>query len=145
MAALQSNTTDDASSQPIMKIHSNNYQVDGDVTVYPEELNILIVALRHSVLSTAMFSSFEVPMSWLSMAGSTASYNKTLDTVTFNLINCKKFFLTKKFFFKTLAIPNSPHFYKVTNEQVLHIFNEMGYQPTLLKISEFKKSSLPSL
>ena len=47
MDAVQSNTTDDASSQqPIMKIQSSNYQVDGDVTVYLEELEMLIMALK---------------------------------------------------------------------------------------------------
>lgn len=73
-----------------MKIPINNYQVDGDVTVYPEELKMLIITLKHSVLSIAMFNSFEVPISWLSMAGSTTSYSKTVDTVTFNLINEKE-------------------------------------------------------
>ena len=33
-----SQTTEDVSSQPIMKLQINNYQVKSDVTVYPEEL-----------------------------------------------------------------------------------------------------------
>ena len=52
MAANQSATIEDVSSQPIMKIQSTNYQVERDVSLYPKELQMLIVALKHSVLST---------------------------------------------------------------------------------------------
>lgn len=60
----------------------------------------------------------------------------------FNLINDKKFHLSKKLLCQILEDPNSPPFYKVMNEHVLHMFNEIGYQLTLTKITEFKKSSL---
>ena len=62
MMAKQSQTTEDVSSQPIMKIQSTNYQVHGDVDAYPKGLQMLIVALQNSVLSTTMFNSFLVPL-----------------------------------------------------------------------------------
>ena len=74
MAATQSNTKE-VISKSLMKIQSTNFQVDPNVSSYPEELKMLIVALKKSALSTAMFSSFPVPMTWLSMAASTASFN----------------------------------------------------------------------
>ena len=98
-----------------MKIQSTNYQVDPTVSSYPEELKMLVVALKTSPLSTAMFNSFSVPMSWLSMAASTASYNYTTDVITFNLVNNKTVRLTKNMFIKFLNIPNNPPFFKPTN------------------------------
>ena len=145
MAAAQTNTTDKVASQPIMKIQSTNYQVEADVLMYPEELKIVIVALQHAGLATAMFNAFDVPMSWLSMAGSTATYNKALDVVTFNLVNDKWFRLTNRMFAQILEIPNSPPFYKVSTDQIIFMFNDMGHQPTLTKISDFKKSGLPCI
>lgn len=61
------------------------------------------------------------------------------------MVNDKKFRLSKKLFAQILEIHNSPPFYKVTNEQVIHMFNGLGYQSILTKISEFKKSSLPCI
>ena len=149
MAATNANvdpsqTTDDITSQPLMKIQST-IRVQSDVTQYPEELQILIVALQNSSLSMAMFSSFSMPMTWLSLASSTAVYSKTMKVVTFQLINDKKFKLTMKLFAQILNIPTVERFYEVSNEQVLHMFNEMGYQQVLTKISGLKKFYLPCI
>ncbi|KAL7615776.1 hypothetical protein Lser_V15G03372 [Lactuca serriola] len=145
MAAAQTHTTKDASSQPIMKLQITNYQGEADVALYPDERKMVIIALQHSGLSTAIFKSFDVPMPWLSMAGSTATYSNSMDFVTFNLVNDKKVRLTKKLFTQILEIPNSSPFYKVSNGQIIHMFNEMGHQPALTKISDFKKSGLPCI
>lgn len=145
MAAKQSQTTEDVSCQPIMKIQSTNYQVLGDVDAYPEGLQMFIIALQNFVLSTSMFNSFLVPLSWLSLTGSTTTYSKTMKIVTFQLVNDKKFRLSKKLFAQILNIPNVETFYKVTNEQVIHMYNEMGYQPILTKVSDFKKYGLPCI
>ena len=59
-----------------MKIQSNNYQVESNVSLYPDDLKILIVVLKRPVLATTMFKSFVVPLTWLSIAASTASFNK---------------------------------------------------------------------
>ncbi|KAL7601073.1 hypothetical protein Lser_V15G24877 [Lactuca serriola] len=144
MAATNSNT-DEVLSQSLMKIQSTNYQVDPTVSAYPEDLKMLIVALKRSLLSTAMFRSFPVPMVWLSRAASTASYNHTADVITFNLINNKRVKLSKNLFVEFLQIPNNPPFVKPVNSQIIHMFNEMGHQPELEKISDFRKSGLPCI
>ncbi|KAL7612549.1 hypothetical protein Lser_V15G06652 [Lactuca serriola] len=141
MAATQSNT-DEVLSQSLMKIQSTNYQVDPNVSSYPEELKMLIVALKRSPLSTSMFSSFSVPMIWLSLEASTASYNHTADVITFNLTKNKWVKLSKKMFVEILQIPNNPPFVKPVNSQIFHMFNEKGHQPELEKINEFRKSGL---
>lgn len=123
--------------QPLMKIQSTNLQVQSDVSVYHEELQVLIFAHRNSILSKVMFDAFVVLVSWLSLDESTTTYNKTLDSVTFSPVNEKKFRISKKNFAHILGIPNASPFYKVTNEKILYMFNEMGYQPPLTKISEF--------
>ncbi|KAL7586161.1 hypothetical protein Lser_V15G40639 [Lactuca serriola] len=144
MAVTNSNT-DEVLSQSLMKIQSTNYQVDPNVSAYPEELKMLIVALKRSPLSTAMFRSFPVPMIWLSRAASTASYNHMVDVITFNLINNKRVKLSKNLFVEFLEIPNNPPFVKPVNSQIIHMFNEMGHQPELEKISDFRKSGLPCI
>ena len=83
MAATQSNTKE-VISKSLMKIQSMNFQVDPNVSSYPEELKMLIVALKKSALSTAMFSSFPVPMTLLSMVASTASFNYATNVITFD-------------------------------------------------------------
>lgn len=106
---------------------------------------MLIVALQHSGLAIKMFNSFPVPMSWLSIAGSTASYCKVTNAITFHLVSDKKVPLTKKIFTQILEIPNSPPFYKPSNIQIVYMFNEMGHQPPLTKISDIKQSGLPCI
>ncbi|KAL7607644.1 hypothetical protein Lser_V15G16187 [Lactuca serriola] len=92
-----------------------------------------------------MFRFFPVPMIWLSHAASTASYNHTADVITFNLVNNKRVKLSKNLFVEFLEIPNNPPFVKPVNSQIIHMFNEMGHQPELEKISDFRKSGLPCI
>lgn len=82
-------------------------------------------------------------MTWFSFVGSTALFNKTTKVVMFQLENDKKYKRSMKQFTQILNIPNIEPFYEVATEQIVHIFNEMGHQPPLTKISYFKKSSLP--
>ena len=89
MAAVQNSTTEEIASHPMIKIQSNNYQVESNASLYPEDLKMLIVALKRSVLATVMFKSFAVPITWLSMAASTTSFNKGTYILTFNLVNEK--------------------------------------------------------
>lgn len=42
-----------------------------------------------------------------------------------------------------MKLPYTSPVYEVTNEQVLFMFNEIGHQPPLTGISQFRKSSLP--
>lgn len=99
-----------------MKIQSTNFRVNPDVDQYPDKLRMLIVALQIPVLSTLMFSSFSIPMSWLSLAGSTTIYNKAMKLVTFQLTSDKKFKLTNKLFAQTLNLPTVDNFYEVSND-----------------------------
>ena len=89
-------STEDISSALVMKIQSTNYYVEGENSQCPEEFKMLIVALQHSVLSKAMFNSFSVPVLWLCQEGSTVTYNKASDTITFHLINDKKVRLSQR-------------------------------------------------
>lgn len=138
-----SQTADEDTSQALLKIQSTNYTVQPNVDVYPDELQMLIVALNHSVLSTVMSSYFAVLMTWLSLAGSIAVFNKTTKVVTFQHTNKKKYKLSKKQFAQILNIPNVEPFYEVMNEQVVHMFNDMGHQLPLTRIGDSKKSSPP--
>lgn len=106
---------------------------------------MLIVALNNSVLSTMTSSSFSVPITWLSLAGSTIVFNKTNKLVTFQRTNDKFYNLTKRKFAQILKLPNTGPFYEVTNEQVAHKFNKMGYQPPLTGNSHFCKTTLPCI
>ena len=74
-----------------------------------------------------------------------ASYNHTADVITFNLVNNKRVKLSKNLFVEFLEIPNNPPFVKPVNSQIIHMFNEMGHQPELEKISDFRKSGLPCI
>lgn len=87
-------TTEDATSQTSMKIQSSNFHVKLDVSKYPEELQMLIVALNHYVLSMVMSCLFSVPMTLLSLVGSTLAFNKITKVVMFQLTNEKKYKLT---------------------------------------------------
>ena len=84
-------------------------------------------------------------MLWLSLVDSTTVYNKAVNMITSQLTNEKNFKLTKKLFAQILNIPMLETFYEVSNEQVLQMFKEIGYQPILTKISDFKKSCLPCI
>ena len=65
--------------------------------------------------------------------------------ITFHLINDKKVRLSQRLFCQILDIPNTPPFVEFQFSQIIHMFNEMGYQPPLTKISDFKKSGLPKV
>ena len=115
------------------------------VDQYPEQLHMLIQTLNNSILSTMLSDSSAVPMTWISLVGSMVVFNKTTKVVTFQLMNSKIRKLTRKHFAQNMKLPVSCTFYEVTNDQVLHMFNEMGHQQVLTRISHFKKLSLPCI
>lgn len=92
-----------------------------------------------------MSVSLSVPMRWLSLAASMTVFNKSYKVVTFQLMNYKKYKLTKKQFARILKTPNTGQFYEVTNEQVVHTFNELVHQPPLKGLSLFRKTVLPCI
>ena len=48
-------------------------------------------------------------------------------------------------FTQILEIRNSTPFFQPSSAQILFMFNKMGHQPPLVKISDFKKSGLPCI
>lgn len=71
------NTNEEEISQPLLKIQISNLCLLPTIDQYHEQLQMLILALNHSVLSLVLLSSFGVPMTWLSLVGSTIVFNKT--------------------------------------------------------------------
>lgn len=106
---------------------------------------MLIQTLNNSVLFTSLSSSFAVPISWISLAVFTTMLKKTTKFITFQQTNSKRRKLTRKQFSQIVKFPVSGTFYEVSTDQVLHMFNEMGHEPILTGISNFKKSSLPCI
>lgn len=51
--------------------------------------------------------------------------------------------LTNKQCSQILKLPLKVQFEVPSHDQVLHMFNEMGYQPLILLLSSFKKSNIP--
>lgn len=106
---------------------------------------MLIQTLNNFDLSTSLSSSFPVPMSWISFAGSTAVFNKSTKFITFQLKNSNMRKLTRKNFAQIMKLPVSGTSYEVSTDQVHHLFNEMGHQTVLIGISHFETSSLPCI
>ncbi|CAI9299828.1 unnamed protein product [Lactuca saligna] len=133
---------DEDVSQPMMKIQTTNLYLVPSLDQYLEELRMCVQILNYFVLSTTLSSSFAIPMTWLSLDATTVVFNKSTKVVTFQLSNSKTNKLTRNQFSQMLQLPVFDTFYEVTNDQVVHMFNEMGHQPTLNGIIYFKKSGL---
>lgn len=98
-----------------------------------------------SIMGHGLTYSFAIPMNWPSLAYSTAVYNKFNEFFMFQM-ECKgKKRLLKKQFAQILQLPYEGSFEVLTSEQVLQMFNEMGYNPPISPISSFKKSNLSSV
>ncbi|CAH1422229.1 unnamed protein product [Lactuca virosa] len=136
-------TNEEDVSQPLMKIQTTNIHLVPYLDQYPNALRMLVQTFNNSVLSTTRSWSFSIRIEWLALAGSTVLFKKTTNMVSFQLSNSKTKKLTQKQFAQILKLPVSGTNYEVSNDQVLHMFNEMGHQPTLTGISHFKISSLP--
>ncbi|CAI9303324.1 unnamed protein product [Lactuca saligna] len=67
----------------------------------------MIGALNHSILSMVTSSSFSITMTWLSLASSTAMFNKPSQVVMLQLTNEKLYRLTKKQFAQILKLTNT--------------------------------------
>lgn len=64
------------SSDPQMKIQSNNVWFNRIASAYPEKLQLLVKCFDSSVLRYALNASFTISMMWLSLACSTVVYVK---------------------------------------------------------------------
>lgn len=84
-------------------------------------------------------------MKWLTLAYSTALYNKDRDLITFQMETKGKQNLTKKQFTRILMLKSHGSFETLAFDQVLAMLNEMGYNPPITLISAFRKFNLPSM
>lgn len=85
-----------------MKIQHTNLWLNPSLDFYPEELQMLVLALKKYVFHLALFSSFAIPMLRMSLTASTSIYNKTTKVVAFQLMSNKTKKLTKKQFSQIL-------------------------------------------
>ncbi|CAH1448792.1 unnamed protein product [Lactuca virosa] len=74
-----------------------------------------------------------------------AIYNKDVDVVTFQMESKGTKKLVKKQFTQILQLSAEGPFEVPSFDQVLPILNEMGYNPPISVISDFRKSKLPIL
>ncbi|CAH1412368.1 unnamed protein product [Lactuca virosa] len=88
----------------MIKIQNTNLRLVPTIDQYPEPIWMLVQTINNSVLSTALYSSLTVPMMWISLASSTAIFNKTTQVVTFQLRNSKTVKLTRKNFPQLLML-----------------------------------------
>lgn len=148
MAATQHNvdpftTNDKDISQPMLKIIHKNLRLILSLDVYPNELQLLVQILNNSGLSFAFYGTFSSPIQWLSLVSSMVLYNNKTIVVNFQITLSKTKKLIKKQFAQILNLPSLGNIYEFSTDQVIHMFNEIGHQHTLVNISSFKKSSLP--
>lgn len=128
-----------------MKVQSNNPYFYPFAVVYPEVVKTLVQVMKDSCLAHALSASFSIPMKQLSIVGSTDMYNKKTQIITFQLESQKIKRLNKKFISQILKLLFEGQFEVFTNEKVLHMFNEMGYQPLITLVCNFQKSNLSSV
>lgn len=115
----------------MMKIQTTNIHLVPSTDQYSEKLWMLVQTLNNPVLSTALSSSFALPMEQLSFSSSIVVFNKTNMVVMFQLVNPKMKKLTRKQFSQILKFLVSDTFYEVLTDQVLYMFNEMWNQQIL--------------
>ena len=97
-------TNDEEVSQQMMKIQTTNLHLVPSLDQYPEALRMLFQTFNNFVLSTALSSSFAIPMEWLLIVGSTIVFNKTTKVVTFQHLNSNTKKLTRKKFAQILKL-----------------------------------------
>ncbi|KAI3500875.1 hypothetical protein L1887_36702 [Cichorium endivia] len=115
----------------------------------------LVECLKKSVLGHALTYTPIVPATLVHRAHYTSNAlfdaNNQVKSVFYETIdnegNTKKVQLTKEKFAEALHLPiyNSKEMVVPSADQLVAMFNEMGYEPLLEKISMFKKAQLPDL
>ncbi|CAI9284980.1 unnamed protein product [Lactuca saligna] len=95
------------SSIPTLTVQSSNLLADLDSSHYPAALGIIVECLPHSALSKALTASKDVPLKLLSLAFSSAKYNKAKDVVSFEVTGGKVVQLSKPIFARLLGLPSS--------------------------------------
>ncbi|KAI3516185.1 hypothetical protein L1887_15096 [Cichorium endivia] len=154
MAESSSQTTE-AISVPVLKNQSSNLVLRNDLKLYPAPIDVVVECLKRSVLGHALTYTSVVPETLVHRAHYTSNAlfdaNNHVKSVFYETIDAKgktkKVQLTKEKFVEALHLPvyNSKEMVVPFADQLVNMFNEMGYEPLLEKISMFKKNQLPNL
>ncbi|KAI3691460.1 hypothetical protein L2E82_49819 [Cichorium intybus] len=121
MATKGSSQNTVAISIPVLKNQSANLYLRTDLQLYPQPIDALVECLKKSILGHALTCTPSIPATLVHRAHYTS--NALFDTEN----NVKS----------EIVVP--------TAEQLVDLFNEMGYEPPLAGISTFKKKHLPDL
>ncbi|KAL4562111.1 hypothetical protein LXL04_034305 [Taraxacum kok-saghyz] len=129
-----------ASSFPILELKNNNLYLNLITVFQPgaryfdDSFKSIFVCLKHSKISTALTLSKTVPISVLSRAYGTARYDKSSESMFFDLATNKSTSITKQHFCKLLNLPVSTeliHPDSVSNVDLINMCNKMETnQPT---------------
>ncbi|CAH1445305.1 unnamed protein product [Lactuca virosa] len=136
---------EEESSMPTLTSQSSNCQAILNPSKYPEPLQIMVECMKCSFLSRALSTAKEVPMRIVTLAFTTAIVNKMSDTVSFELQGGKRTTISKTNFAKLLCLPTQGPYVTPTSEELIDMFNSMGHEPYMKKVSDFKKSRLPAV
>ncbi|KAI3494522.1 hypothetical protein L1887_40729 [Cichorium endivia] len=155
MAAEASSQTTETISIPNLKSQSANLVLRNNLQLYPQPIDALVECLKRSVLGYDLTYTHTIPVTVVHRAHYTSNTlfdsNNLVKSVFYEAIDSngktKKVQLTKEKFIDALHLPvyNSKEMVVPSAEQLVEMFNEMGYSPPLEKISTFKKNQLPDL
>ncbi|KAI3494511.1 hypothetical protein L1887_40760 [Cichorium endivia] len=144
MAESSSQTTE-AISVPVLKNQSSNLVLRNDLKLYPAPIDAVVECLKRSVLGHALTYTPVVPATLVHRAHYTLNAlfdaNNHVKSVFYETIDAKgktkKVQLTKEKFAEALHLPvyNSKEMMVPSADQLVTMFNEMGYEPLLEKIS----------
>ncbi|XP_023737216.1 uncharacterized protein LOC111885168 isoform X1 [Lactuca sativa] len=133
------------SSMPTLTSQSSNCQAILNPYKYPKYLQIMVECMKCSFLNKALSTAEEVPRRIVTLAFTTAIVNKGNDTVSFELQGGKRTTISKTDFAKLLCLPTEGPYVTPTSEELIDVFNSMGHEPYMKKVSDFKKSRLPAV
>ncbi|KAL7585778.1 hypothetical protein Lser_V15G44222 [Lactuca serriola] len=136
---------EEESSLPTLTSQSSNCQAILNPSKYPEPLQIMVECMKCSFLSRALSTAKEVPLRIVTLAFTTAIVNKVNDTISFEIQGGKRTTISKTNFAKLLCLPTQGPYVTPTSEELIDMFNSMGHEPYMKKVSDFKKSKLPAV
>ncbi|KAI3780009.1 hypothetical protein L2E82_09830 [Cichorium intybus] len=155
MAAEASSQTTEAISIPNLKSQSANLVLCNNLQLYPQPTDALVECLKRPVLGYALTCTPSIPTTLVHRAHYTSNAlfdsNNQVKSVVYEVVDSKgktkKVQQTKEKFAEALRLPvyNSKEMVVPSADQLVEMFNEMGYTPLLEKISMFKKNQLPDL
>ncbi|KAI3790821.1 hypothetical protein L2E82_04167 [Cichorium intybus] len=155
MAAEASSQTTEAMSIPNLKNQSANLVLRNDLSLYPKPIDALVECMKRYVLGYALTCTPSIPATLVHRAHYTSNAlfdsNNQVKSVIYEVVDSKgktkKVQLTREKFAEALRLPvyNSKEMVVPSVDQLVGMFNEMGYDPPLEKIRLFKKNQLPDL